>query len=152
MRDKIITGAAAGVTGGILQEALHLTVNVWLLKTTDMLLASVAGAMILGHKAQNWGEFAVGFTGHLILATFFGMLFAYVLELTEYRYYLLKGWLYGISLWFMNFTVGTQWRIDGVHHMNWAEKLSFLVPHMLYGFITAYVIYYLDERLDKKVR
>lgn len=150
MRDKIITGAVGGGAGGILQEALHLVLNIWWLKTTNMLLASIAGAMMLGHRALSWGEFFVGFIGHLIFSGIFGFLLAYILEYTEYRYYIFKGALFGAALWFVDFTAGTQLHIDGVHLMPWTAKLAFLPPHILYGLTSAYLIQYLDERMGKR--
>jgi len=98
MRDRLLTGALAGVVASLVQQAVELPLLVTgVSRATCIHLC--ARVVFSPHLPANPLALLPGLFGHLALGALFGVGFVQVLRIYGTDYYLLKGVGYGALLW-----------------------------------------------------
>jgi hypothetical protein len=73
----------------------------------ELLYFDWASVLIFGYRFATLLEAVIGQIVQLFFASIMGILFAYLLPLTTSRYYLFKGWVYGLVVWFGSYAITT---------------------------------------------
>lgn len=147
LQDRMVFGAIAGMAGAVVQnfyaviaESMGLTGPVYLnygkivlmLKDYNDPLADTLG--VIGH-----------FTWDIIL----GIAFAYLVSLTSSRYYILKGIIYGIIVWYFIKVIATLFKIPVIIGVQPHTVAFFFIGAILYGATLALTLKLLDSRKIK---
>jgi hypothetical protein len=77
-----------------------------------------------------------------------GVLFAFLLPLATSRYYLLKGWFFGLLIWFSAYTVVHLFQLPQVLQLDLGTVLSNMFKASIYGLVLAWTL----ARLGMKVK
>ncbi|ADG82088.1 hypothetical protein [Thermincola potens] len=138
MEDRLIAGGVAGLAGSLVMVGLDYLVNLIPGVSTNLLLAASAilsTDVELGTVTGN----VTGFIIHLICGSILGVIFIFLLEITKYRFVLLKGFLFGIGAWFI--VCGMIARLLNLPIQDkFIDNLFMLLIHIPFGLTTAFVI------------
>jgi hypothetical protein len=137
--DRFTRGFAAGAFGGVLVDLLSLlTYN--LLRITNWRFLDFAGLLIFGRKPTGAAEIIISVLGHLSFSAAMGVLFAYLLPFTSRRLFLLKGWFFGVLIWFSIYSVVHLFQLPQLRELDLGTVVSNMVKASLYGLALAWAL------------
>ncbi len=142
--DRLMHGALAGLAGGTVQTVYAVIMKY--LHITEVEFVDYAEILTLG---RDYGGVTsiVGVVGHLINATFWGMLFALIIRFSRQRFYITKGVGLGIFIWLFSLGLATMYKLPIFHTPSPRTAFVLLFGAILWGFVMSYVY----EKLDQKV-
>jgi uncharacterized membrane protein YagU involved in acid resistance len=132
--DRIISGSLAGLVTGIITGLI--VAALFSLGLTNYNSTHIAGGLflkqVLVQPVLIW--LTIGWITHLTISTATGVLFAVILSRTGYDYGLIKGLLFGVALWFLNFGIlAPLLDYTLMPPLNGFDLLVSFVRHLLYG-------------------
>ena len=143
IKDRLVSGALAGSVGAVIQN-------------TYAFIAKSLGFQ--GPVYIDYGEYLLfykdqsgpltsffGFIGHFVWDIIIGIIFAYLILNTSSRYYLLKGILYGVIVWFLIKAGSTLFKIPEVITVLPHTVAFFFFGSILFGISLAYTLKLLDN-------
>lgn len=143
MNDRISAGFLSGVVAGIAMNIVD-----WLGFVAGFYqerLLDWAAIVILGQLPQTIVATVFAQLGQLFFAGFLGIIFAAsLLKLTSGNY-LLKGWLYGVLVWFAIYAVSSAMRLPTLATHSVAAAISHFLSASLYGLVLARML----KRLER---
>lgn len=100
MGDRLTLGFIAGVLSGILMNLeSHLSYS---LQLNTLRYVDWAGITLFGHLPPfETGEIIWAQIAHLFFTGILGIIFIYLIPYVTNKNLLLKGWIYGVLLWFV---------------------------------------------------
>jgi uncharacterized membrane protein YagU involved in acid resistance len=146
MKDRLIAGGLAGIIAGLIQYVYGLATQA--LGFTDRSFGQFSEVVLNLHVYEGILGFIIGVLSHMAVALIFGVLFAYIIAKTSSRYYIIKGAMYGLVLWFLLSGFGSVLRLPNFTKVPPTSELDILVGAVLYGLVLAYTL----KLLDKKTR
>ncbi len=149
MNDRFLNGFIAGFLGGIAMSILNL-ISFYALNITEMLYLDWASVMIFGYRFATPLEAVIGQAGQLIFSGLTGILFAFLLSLVSSRYYLFKGWLYGLTVWFGSYALTTIFKVTPLIPVKPDTVMSNMVTASVYGLVLAESLRRLSARQKLK--
>jgi len=145
MADRFTRGFAAGAFAGVLADLLSLlTYN--LLRITNWRFLDFAGLLIFGRRPAGAAEIIISVMGQVFFSAAMGVLFALLLPFVTSRYYWLKGWFFGVLIWFSVYTVVHLFQIPQLRELDLGTVSSNLLKASLFGLVLAWSL----ARLAKK--
>ncbi|WP_066633538.1 DUF6789 family protein [Desulfolucanica intricata] len=144
MKDRFTAGALAGIAGAVIQDLYSFIIESQGIANRSF---SDFGRIMVMLKPYG-GTLAsiVGFISHITVGILFGILFAYIILKTSDKYYLTKGFIYGLALWFLLLGFGTMWRLPMWTNVPPPTSLAILIGSIIYGLVTAYTLKLLERR------
>lgn len=146
MRERLIAGGFAGLTGAAVQGIFESLAKAF--ELGDRVFIDFSQALFAHRLFEGVLAFIVGLLAHLILGLIFGIIFAYIIMVTSSNNYLLKGLVYGVVLWLLAAGVGLLVNLPGFREAPLNEALVTLSGTVVYGLITAYTLKIIDERTN----
>ena len=144
MKDCFTNGFIAGLLGGIVMSILDLVL--FFLGVVEILYLDWASVLIFGYRFATLLEAAIGQLGQLFFSAAVGVLFAYLLSLTSSRYYLFKGWVYGLVVWFGSYSIIQLFKVTPLTPVNPDTVISNIVTASVYGLVLAESLRRLSNR------
>lgn len=143
IKDRLVNGALAGTAGAVVQNTYAFT----------LILAGYKGpsyvdygkAIVFYKTIEGPSALALGLIGHFVWNIILGVIFAYIIMLTSSRYYLLKGIIYGLVVWFLIKMGSSMFEIAEIVEINPAAAAVFLSGAILFGVAIAYTLKILDQ-------
>lgn len=149
MNDRFVNGFIAGMLGGILMSVLNI-ISFYVLGIAELLYLDWAAVLIFGYRYATFLEAVIGQMGQLLFAAAAGVLFAYLLPLISSKYYLFKGWIYGLLIWFGTYAVTTLFKVTPLIPIKADTVLSNIFTASVYGLILAEVLRRLTDKIGEK--
>lgn len=100
MNDRFLSGFYAGTAGGVLMNLVALAAK-YVLRFSEGTYVDWAAILLYGNKASNAREAAYALVIHVVWSGILGVVLAYVISVLSSRHYLVKAWLFAITVWFM---------------------------------------------------
>ncbi len=152
MKDKFLVGFIAGVAGAM--SAAIISIPLYMLKLSKFLLIDYAAILITGKKPQSVIEFTFGMFIHWGFSGATGILFAYLInhELITNKNLWLKGWMFGLGLWFIINILTTVFKVDGLSVVPVGTAIINALASSLFGIVMALVFNRLNNVKKANIR
>jgi hypothetical protein len=149
MNDRFTNGLIAGLLAGVAMSILDL-ISHFVLGITEILYLDWAAVLIFGYRYATFLEAAISQIGQLFFSAITGILFAFLLTLTSSRYYWLKGWVYGLVVWFGSYAIIKLFQVTPLIPIKPDTVLSDMATASVYGLVLAGALRRLENRKTKK--
>ncbi len=144
MKDRLVAGGLAGIIAGLIQYAYGLIVLI--LGLTDRIFGQFSDIVFGGRVYSGILGIILSILTHLAVTISMGVLFAYIIEKTSSRYYILKSVGYGFVLWFFLSGFGTIFRLPLFVNIPAQPALVILVGAIIYGLALGYTLKMIDKK------
>lgn len=142
--DPFAKGAIGGLSGAIIQNIYAYIGR--LLGFTNVDYLNVSQAVLLDCNSQGFFAILVNFLGHLIIDSFWGIVFAFLIIKITKAHLIIKGILFGLAIWFLVRVIITKVFHLPVLSDNTPEiAFFFFVGAALYGLTLSLVLKSLDN-------
>lgn len=135
VEDRFTSGFIAGFIGGVAMSALNLIS--YYLGITEILYLDWASVLIHGYRYATLLEAVIGQLGQLFFSAVVGVIFAYLLSVISSRYYLFKGWVYGLTVWFASYVITLLYNVTPLIPIKPDTVMSNIVTASVYGLVLA---------------
>lgn len=150
MKDRLTRGFVAGVAAGIVMNIFSLIVVYFNLTTQPFVYW--AGSVVYGHNPPfTQGEIILALFAHLVFTGALGMIFIYLIPQVTSRNFLLKGWLFGILIWFVIYGIAHLFKLEVVIPTPLRTVASNFAGASIYGLTLAAIVLYITEKNRTKV-
>lgn len=105
-----------------------------------------AGTLIYGHRPIMLQERILAFGGVIFFVALLGSVFAMLIPNLQSKNIILKGWVFGCTVWFFSYSVTVLFQIPGLSEIDFKSALSNFLGASLWGVLLAYTISILDKR------
>jgi hypothetical protein len=144
VKDRLVAGGLAGIIAGLIQYVYGLIVLK--LGLTDRIFGQYSDVLFSNRVYTGFLGAIMSILTHLAVTLITGVLFAYIIEKTSSRYYLLKGAGYGFVLWFLLSSFGTIYKMPLFTDIPAQSALVVLVGAIIYGIALAYILKIMDRK------
>jgi uncharacterized membrane protein YagU involved in acid resistance len=144
VKDRFIAGGLAGIIAGLIQYMYGLVSKA--LGFSDREFGQFSESVLNLHVYTGVLGQIIGVLSHMAVSIIFGVLFAYIIQKASSRYYLLKGAMYGLVLWFLLSGFGSVLRLPNFTKIPPLTELDILGGAILYGLVLAYSLKLLERK------
>ena len=144
MRDRFTNGFIAGFLGGVVMSILNLIS--YSLGIAQILYLDWDSVMIFGYRYATPLEAVIGQIGQLFFSAVVGVIFAYLLSVISSRYYLFKGLIFGLLVWFGSYAITLLYKVTPLIPIKPDTVMSNIVTSSVYGLVLAESLRRLSNR------
>jgi len=138
INDRFTKGVIGGISGAIIQNIYAHFAK--LLGFTNTNYLDVAQAVLLNSDYQGFFAILVSFFGQLVIDSFWGVVFVFLIIKISEEYLIFKGIVFGLGIWFLVRVIITKFFNLPVLSNNTPEiALFFFIGAALYGITQALV-------------
>lgn len=146
LKDRLVAGFLAGVAGGIV---MNIYVQIaWLLNATQVRYLDWAAFLLYGHQPLGIGDAFFAQLVQIVFTGILGILFAYLIPVITSRYYLFRGFIFGLSVWFLIYSFTLLYGLHGIVPLEALTVAIDFVGAGIYGSVLAYILHLLDKTVD----
>lgn len=120
-------------------------ISFYILGVAEMLYLDWAAVLIFGYRFSTLLEAIIAQVGQFFFAGIMGILFAFLLPYINSRYYLFKGWVYGLVVWFGAYAVTTVFKVTPLMPIKPDTVMSNMITASVYGLVLAKTLQRLRE-------
>lgn len=106
-----------------------------------------SASVLFGRLPLNSIEIFFAQIGQIFFAGFLGVLSIYMLLKVIDENYLLKGWVFGIVIWFGLYAISTVFKLPGLEKHTINATISHFISASTYGLVLSFVMHALDKRM-----
>ncbi len=143
MNDKFIKGIGSGVTAGVVAAVWNLATYYFNFSTLRYL--DFSGVLIYGRKPTGTLESIFAWFGMLMFQALLGIVYAYLSPVIKTRHYLLKGWFYGVMVWFGSYAVTILFNVPELKIVSFKTAASNFIGASIFGWVLAHTLQLLDR-------
>jgi len=145
LQDRFTRGFLSGVIAGIptfifaiIAARLNLTTQFW---------ADFASVFIYGHKAATLLENLLAIIVTLFFTGLMGIVFAFIISIISSGNYLLKGWVFSVTVWFFAFAVVYLFNVKPLDAIPLKTAFINFLEATIWGLVLGYALNWFDKRL-----
>lgn len=140
MKDRVYYGFLAGLLASVFKFIYGWTIDLVLLPLGYDITRwhDFAGALLYGFKPILWYEVAFAEASVITFEGFMGICFAYLIKQTTSSHYVFKGWLFGVSIWFLSFAITSLFRAPGLEVISGISTIINAIGASIYGLALAF--------------
>lgn len=142
--DRLIRGFTAGLISGIAVDVLDLLSNT--LGIDEMTYFDWAGIVIFGSTPNKLSEYMVSVFAQLFLCGILGIIYAYLIPQVTSKNHLLKGWIFGVTTWFVFFLAAFVFKLGPLLKLQEDSAGSDAITGSVFGIVLALTLKWLDRR------
>ncbi len=146
MRERLIAGGFAGLAGAAVQGIFDSLAKA--LRLADRVFLDFFQVLFARELFEGALSLIVGLLAHLTLGLIFGVLFAYFIMAASSKYYILKGFVYGVVLWLLAAGIGLLFNLPGFRGTPINEAIVTLSSAIVYGLVVVYTLKIIDDRTN----
>lgn len=135
IKDRLTRGLLAGIAGGIAMAVPDLVFDA--VDWVEHAYYDWALSLIRGSTANTIFEAFIGQVAHIFFAGLLGIVFAYAVLLVSSRNFLLKGWLFGILVWFSVHVTVNLFGFEPLAPIPTSQMIADFVTASIYGAVLA---------------
>lgn len=143
IKDRLVTGAAAGIAGALAQNAYAYIAR--FLGWRGPVYEDYGQILLFYRIHKGVLPTVLGLLGHFVWDIIIAILFAYLIRQTSSRYYLLKGTLYGMIVWFFIKAGSTLFKIPVIINVMPGTVAFFFAGSVIYGLAITLCLRWLDR-------
>lgn len=147
LKDRFTRGCLIGLIGGIATTVLGYVF--FLVKFGTLRFSDFAAILIYGRKAHGLLEILFATMVHWGFSAAAGIVFIYLLKVIGTKNLILKGWFFGVTIWFVAYITTELFKIQEFATISFASAVANFLVSSLYGIITAKAYSYLEEKLGR---
>lgn len=148
-KDRFLFGCFSGIAGGII-ALVTMGIPAKLLGLTDKLVYDYGMIIILGKPKYEFLDYVVGLLAHLSVSGISGTLFAFFIYLTSPRCLFIKGFFFGVGIWFFLSSIGTLYKVPMIMEKTAQGALVTFVTSGYWGLITPLFLKIFHAKLTVK--
>jgi hypothetical protein len=147
VNDRVTRGIIAGGVGFIVQNVYIFAA--YMAGFTKIIYEDYTEMLFFSKLLPGIFPNFLGYVGHLVWDVLLGIIFAYGIKYTSSRFYLLKGIVYGIFIWWIVNVICTLFRLPVFSTLSSRELGVYLIGALLFGLVVAYTLKLLDTRWER---
>jgi hypothetical protein len=143
MADRFTKGFIAGAVSGLVITLLNMliyTSGIYIVRWVDWM-----GIILFDRMPVTLGEILLSLVAMVSFNGALGIAFFYLIPLITNKNLMLKGWLWGVSVWFALDAITSLFKIDGLINPPLVDAITNYVSASLYGLFLAQ----LQERFER---
>ncbi|TYO93901.1 hypothetical protein [Desulfallas thermosapovorans] len=146
--DRLARGLIAGLAGGVIMNIINLTS--YYLNIAELRFLDWASLVIYGTKPYSVLEAIFAQMAQLVFVGLLGIILAYLIPVVTSKNYLLRGWLYGVLIWFSLYGLSYLFKIQATIPLRLDSVLTDLIAASAFGLVTVEILWRLDvDRVNK---
>ncbi|MEW6458259.1 MAG: hypothetical protein AB1441_04190 [Bacillota bacterium] len=145
MNDRLTIGFFAGLTGGVLMNVINLAS--YYLGIAELRYLDWAAIVIYGTRPVNLAEAVFALVSQVVFVGMLGVVFAYLITVITSTNILLRGWLFGIAIWFSLYGITLLFHVQETIPVRLDTALTDFVGASVYGLVLALTLGWLGERV-----
>ncbi|WP_408956262.1 hypothetical protein [Natroniella sp. ANB-PHB2] len=145
MKDRFTRGFIAGIIAGIAPFIINFGAQ--MLNLSTLVWSDFMGLFLLGNKPEGVLPMVFAVISQFILVGLMGVLFAFLITLFSSENYLLKSWLFGITIWFSAYFLTFLFRLPGIKEIPIKTAITHAIGSSLWGITIGLILNWLDDRL-----
>jgi len=145
MRDRFARGVIAGFAAALCQTALNIF-SYFVLHVPGGRYYNFAASLVLGKKSSTVSEAIFSVIIQIGFATAMGVLFAYLILGIKSKNHILKGMLWGLTIWFASYAVITLFKIETGLKINIFSATSNAITSAVWGILLVMILRWLDNK------
>lgn len=148
LNDRATRGMIAGFAAGVITKIYDLTA--FYLAISTLRWMDFAGLMMYGKIPVHLSQQIFASMGTLFFHSLLGILFVILIpgQLTS-KNLLLKGWFYGVTLWFIIFAVFHLFKVQELNVVPLKTTISSFVGSSIWGLTLAMIVRWLDNKIKQ---
>jgi len=150
LNEKFIRSFVAGVIGGIVKDVVDFFFY-YKLHFGNYRYLDFASEILYGCKPKFWWDSTFAQFIELIFCGFLGVLYFAIIPKDTNKNFLLKGWLYGVSIWLFLCTMGMVYKIPYFTKTPWETTNADFITSSVYGIVLAWSLRLFDKKYEKEV-
>lgn len=150
MGDKYANGLVSGLIGGVAAAATNLLL-ILVFKFGEVMFSDFAGVLVFGHLPKSFGENALAYLAYLGFAGILGVIFAYLIPILSFKYFLLKGIQFGIGVWFASYAITLLFKVPELSTISLESAVTNFLASFVYGLLMAIVLRWLINRTSDEL-
>ncbi|MDW7649977.1 MAG: hypothetical protein SCK29_06410 [Bacillota bacterium] len=144
MQDRFTRGFLAGLFTGVIINIIDYIA--FILNLTDTRYVDIAARLVYGTRSHNLFEFIFAYLAQLAFSAFLGVIYSYLLIKITSENHLLKGWLFGVAVWFFTFAIIVMFRVPGISQAHSPTAFTNAVLASIFGITLTQTLAFLDRR------
>lgn len=145
MKDRFTRGFLSGVFAGV--PAFIFASITSAQKWTTLQWSHFSSVLIYGHEFRNLAEDVLATLITFFFCGLMGTIFVYLIRRISSKNYLLKGWVFSITIWFSAFAITILFRIPGLISIPFKTTLSNFIEASIWGLSLGYCLNWFDSKL-----
>ena len=146
--DSAKIGAISGIIGAITSVPLGLFEK-YILKIVKVSFLDYAAILTVGHEVTDFWHFLIAFIGHIVFGATLGIVFTFFIKKTTDENLLFKGAGFGSIIWLFTDGMGALYKLPLFKIEEPDDCFFILVDALIYGFVMAYTLQKLTQKLWK---
>jgi hypothetical protein len=147
MEDRFTRGFTAGAFAGLIINIFDYVASI--LQITDTRYVDVAAHLIYGRKSDSLIELLIAYFGQLIFSAFLGAVYAYIIIGITSRNHVLKGWLYGIVIWFLVYAIIVLFNVPDISENHFPTTAVNGLLASIYGILLTKTLIFIEKRFAR---
>ena len=149
MKDRFTRGFLAGILAGV--PTFFFNIGAFYFNLSTLRWADFMGLYVMGRKPIGLGETLFTIIAVYIFLSFLGIIFAYLIPKISSYNYLLKGWVFGVSIWFIAYAVTMLYKVPELAFIPLKTVVSSFIGGSIWGISLSYILKWLDNRLGVEI-
>ena len=145
MDERFANGILGGIIAGVFKDIPNAFFHNWL-KITGLSFWDYSGFIALYRHPRGFGEQLYALAFEVLFRILIGLIYIYLMAKVETTHYLIRGAIYGAIVWFAVHAGVFAFHIHQLMKMDMVTSAVNSVCSIIYGWLLAYVIHYLEER------
>lgn len=146
MDDRLTIGFLAGLAGGVMMNVISLTS--YYADITGLRYLDWAAIAIYGTRPVNLAEAVFALVVQIFFVGILGVLFAYLIIIITSRNILLRGWLFGVAVWFSLYGITLLFHVQETIPVRLDTALTDFVGASVYGLVLALTLRWLEKKVQ----
>lgn len=146
LNDRLARGFISGIVAGFAMNIVSLVL--YYVKFSNTRFLDWAAIAIYGHKPHSFGEAIFAQIAQLVFVGVLGIIMAYLIPLLTSRNYLLRGWIFGTTVWFSLYGLILLFKLQETIKIALMTAVSDFIGASVYGLVLAESLKWLDNRVN----
>jgi len=145
LNDRFTIGLITGLIGAIPITVFNLSMNYYF---QTLRYLDFAAIFIYGHTSKTVFETLFAFAIAYLFLAFLGAIFAYIITGLTSKNLLIKGWVYGVFIWFSTYALTLLFRVPQLLDISLTSAISNFIGASIWGLSMAYSLLWLNKKVN----
>lgn len=150
MNERMIRSFVAGAVGGIVKDIIDLILY-YGFHFVNYRYLDFAAMIIYGKKPTFWWDTIFAQFVEFIFTGLIGVLYTALIPRETNRNYLIKGWLYGVSVWLFLSIMGMIYKTPFFANTPWQTTNGDFLTSSIYGIVLAWTLRFFDKKYQNEL-
>lgn len=146
--DRFFRGFIAGIIGGVPSIIFNNLTKYF--HFSSVRFSDFFAVFIYGFKTSSLQYVLFSIFGQFIFFGILGSIFAFMLLGISSQGYIIKGWLFGATIWFLTYAVVTLFKLPNFKETLLSTSVSNFIGASIWGIVMALSLAYLDKKVGQK--